>query len=79
MSLELELNRLKADFNYSLNRYKKAVKVFETYPIEKSLKFINAFNEVVRDISNSMNKLEILMNRKLTAEELENGFKEVKK
>ena len=79
MSLELELNRLKADFNYSLNRYTKAEKVFETYPIEKSLKFINAFNEVVRDISNSMNKLEILMNRKLTAEELETGYKEVKK
>ena len=33
MSLELELNRLKADFNYSLNRYKKAVKVFETYVV----------------------------------------------
>ena len=79
MSLELELNRLKADFNYSLNRYKKAVKVSETYPIEQRLRFIDAFNEVVRDISNSMNKLEILMNRKLTAEELENGFKEVKK
>ena len=79
MSLELEINRLKADFNYSLDRYKKAVKVFETYPIEKSLGFIDGFNEVVRDISNSMNKLEILMNRKLTAEELENGFKEVKK
>ena len=79
MSLELEINRLKADFNYSLNRYKKAAKAFETYPIEKSLRLIDAFNEVVRDISNSMNKLEILMNRKLTVEELENGFKEVKK
>ena len=79
MSLELEINRLKADFNYSLNRYKKAAKVFAAYPVEKSLNFIDAFNEVVRDISNSMNKLEILMNRKLTAEELENGFKEVKK
>ena len=47
MSLELEINRLKADFNYSLNRYKKAVKVFETYPIEKSLKFLVYLLELV--------------------------------
>jgi len=70
-----KLNELKEKYNKALKRNKNAEEYFKTHTVEECLKYINLFNEVTKELSNLKIKIENLIYRDMTKEEILNGFK----
>ena len=73
--MEKQLAFLKQKYNYNLNRNRNAEEYFKTHTVEECLKYINLFNEVTKELSNLKIKIENLIYRDMTKEEILNGFK----
>jgi len=79
-----ELNELKKKYNEGLKRNNAAEQYFKTHTVEEcSKKFkvknslmtsFDVFNEVVKNLSELMFKIEDLTKRKMTHDEVVNGF-----
>lgn len=72
-----ELLELKAKYNKSLARNKKAEVYFKTHTVKECLKYLDLFNEVTKELSGLCNRIEIIMGRLMNSEEKIIGFKEV--
>ena len=72
--MDMEIERLKQDFNYCIGRLKKADAYFSTHTIKECERFLNAYNDLIRDISIIKNKLEFYLGRELSSKEKEYGF-----
>lgn len=74
---EIELKKLKLDYNYWLKRYENAEKFFKTATIEQVEKNLGLFNEVVRKLSGLLIKYKMLTGREMTPIEEFEGFRGV--
>lgn len=75
--IRLELDALKEQYNKTIDRNKNAEKFFTTKPVEECMKYLNLFNQVTVKLSTLRNEIEPLLKRKMTKEEILEGFKEV--
>lgn len=71
----MELESLKDKYNYLIERNKNAEKFFEESSVEECMKYINLFNKITIDLSNTRNNLEKILNRRMTKNEILNGFR----
>lgn len=80
-----QLMELKQKYNKALERNKKAEKYLKTHTVEqceaplkivdgKSFNTFDLFNEVVRELSSLMKEIEARTYRKMTQQEILNGF-----
>lgn len=72
------LDDLKRDYNKKLHRNEKAEEWFSTHTVSECLKQIELFNEVTRDLSLLITKIEGCLGRKMTKIEKLKGFEEVR-
>lgn len=70
----MNLDDLKKEYNYWLSRNKNAETFFSTKEVNECLKHINLFNQITIKLSELRNDLEKILNRKMTKEEVLNGF-----
>lgn len=70
----MNLTDLKKKYNYWLCRNKNAEAFFTTKPIEECIKHLDLFNKITIELSNLRNELEKELNRKMTRQEILNGF-----
>lgn len=70
----MNLEDLKKEYNYWLKRNENAEIFFTSKNIEECLKYINLFNEITIKLSSLRDKLEKALQRKLTKQEILNGF-----
>ena len=70
----MNLTDLKKKYNYWIRRNKNAEHFFLTKSIEECIKYLNLFNQIVIELSNQRNVLEKELNRKMTRQEILNGF-----
>lgn len=66
---------LKMRYNKCLERNSAAEEYFKTHNVEECLKYLDLFNEVVKELSNLIKLIEQAMGKKLTHYEKINGFK----
>lgn len=66
------MNKLKEEYNYWLNRNKKAEEYFTTHSTEQCMQHLELFNDIVRNLSRLMKELSIYI--KLEKEEILYGF-----
>lgn len=71
----MELESLKDKYNYLIKRNENAEKFFDESPIEECMKYIELFNKITIDLSNTRNDLEKMLNRRMTKNEILNGFR----
>lgn len=71
----MNLENLKDKYNYLIERNKNAEKFFEENSVEECMKYLNLFNQITIDLSNTRNSLEKILNRKMTKNEILNGFR----
>ena len=71
----MNLEDLKDRYNYLIERNKNAEKFFEENSVEECMKYLNLFNQITIDLSNTRNSLEKILNRKMTKNEILNGFR----
>lgn len=69
------LKALKEKYNKGLLRVAKAEEYFATHTIDESMKYIKLYNEITRELSLLMIEIEKLLKRKMTKDEILNGFK----
>ena len=74
---EIELKKLKLDYNYWLKRYENAEKFFKTATIEQVEKNLELFNEVVRRLSRLLSQYKVLTGKEMTPIEEFEGFRGV--
>lgn len=74
---EIELKKLKLDYNYWLKRYENAEKFFKTATIEQVEKNLELFNEVVRKLSRLLSQYKVLTGKEMTPIEEFEGFRVV--
>lgn len=70
----MNLEDLKDKYNHLIERNKNAEKFFEENSIKECMKYINLFNQITIKLSHLRNDLEKSLNRKMTKEEILNGF-----
>lgn len=70
----MNLTDLKKKYNYWIRRNKNAEHFFSTKPIEECIKHLNLFNQITIELSDLRNELEKELNRKMTRQEILNGF-----
>lgn len=73
------LKALKEKYNKNLSRVAKAEKYFATHTVDESMKYVELYNEIARELSLLIIDIEKLLKRKMTKDEILNGFKEVKR
>lgn len=71
----MDLENLKDKYNYLIERNKNAEKFFEENSVEECMKYLKLFNQITIDLSNTRNSLEKILNRKMTKNEILNGFR----
>ncbi|WP_252214457.1 hypothetical protein [Clostridium sp. VAP41] len=69
-----QLTFLKKKYNEKLERNKNAEKYFKEHTVSECLKQLNLFNQVVQELSNLKIEIEQLIGRKMTKNEILNGF-----
>ena len=74
------IDYLKHEYNKQIDANKKAEKAFKTGTVAQccSKGWIDRFNEITRNLSSLMHKLEKSLDRELTYTEKFEGFKEVR-
>lgn len=72
-----DLGELKKQYNQTLKRNKNAEEFFTTKPVEECMKYLDLFNQVTIKLSTLRDEIERLLQRKMTKEEILEGFKEV--
>ena len=70
----MNLEDLKKEYNYWLGRNKNAEIYFNTKSVNECMKNINLFNQITIKLSTLIDKLEELLKRKMTKQEILNGF-----
>lgn len=70
----MNLEDLKKEYNYWLKRNENAEIFFTSKNMEECLKYINLFNEITIKLSSLRDRLEKALQRKLTKQEILNGF-----
>lgn len=70
----MSLPDLKKEYNYWIGRNKNAEIYFDTKPVNECIKNINLFNQITIKLSTLRDKLEELLKRKMTKQEILNGF-----
>ncbi|WP_271814213.1 hypothetical protein [Clostridium beijerinckii] len=71
----MELIELKKKYNAALDRNKNAEEYFKNHTVEECLKYLDLFNEVVKELSSLIIQIEISMGKHMTEYEKLNGFK----
>lgn len=77
MTLNDNLTNLKKRYNAALERNAKAEHYFKTKSVSECMKFLDLFNEVIRELSELIYEIERIIGDKLTYEVKINGFQEV--
>lgn len=70
----MNLEDLKKEYNYWLDRNRNAEIYFNTKSVNECIKNINLFNHITIKLSTLRDKLEELLKRKMTKQEILNGF-----
>lgn len=70
-----KLSALKYQYNQALERNKKAEEYFKMHTVSECLKYLDLFNEVVKELSNLIIQIEVTINQHMTEYEKLNGFK----
>ncbi|WP_294365183.1 hypothetical protein [uncultured Clostridium sp.] len=70
----MNLEDLKKEYNYWLGRNNNAEIYFNTKSVNECMKNINLFNQITIKLSTLRDKLEELLKRKMTKQEILNGF-----
>lgn len=68
------LNELKKKYNEKLQRNKDAEEYFKNNTVEQCLKHLDLFNQVVKELSELIMKIEKLTGKNMTHYEIINGF-----
>ncbi|NFH81788.1 hypothetical protein FDA09_16905 [Clostridium botulinum] len=69
-----QLTFLKKKYNEKLERNKNAEEYFKTHTVKECIKYLSLFNTVTRELSNLIVEIEGLIGRKMTQNEILNGF-----
>lgn len=69
------LKILKQRYNYSLKRNKKAEEYFNAHTVEECERYKELFDNLTKELSIAKIYIEILLKRKITKDEVLNGFK----
>nr|DAH85483.1 MAG TPA: hypothetical protein [Caudoviricetes sp.] len=69
-----QLMELKKKYNKKLERNKNAEQWFKEHSIEECMQQLGLFNVVVKELSELMYKIEGMTYRKMTQQEILNGF-----
>lgn len=68
------LVELKQRYNEKLKRNNKAEQWFENHTVEECIKQLDLFNQVVQELSKLIKNIESMTYRKMTQQEILNGF-----
>lgn len=74
----MSLLALKQKYNKLLERNKNAEIYFSTHTIKECEKYMALFNQVTKDISNTIKEFKIVYGLELTDQQITEGFKEVR-
>ena len=69
-----QLTKLKQEYNKKLERNKKAEEYFIQHNVEECMQQLGLFNVVVQELSNLIKQIETRTYRKMTQQEILNGF-----
>lgn len=69
-----QLVELKKKYNEKLERNKKAEEYFIQHNVEECMQQLKLFNQVVQELSSLINQIESMTYRKMTQQEILNGF-----
>jgi hypothetical protein len=70
----MNIRELKQKYNYWLKRNNDAEKYFSTKTVAESLKYLELFNKISRELSKLMVQFKTLTGREMTSTEKLNGF-----
>lgn len=70
-----KVQELKDEYNYWIDRNKKAEEYFKTHTVQECIKHLKLFNEITQKLSTTALKIEILTGKNMTTDEKLNGFK----
>lgn len=74
----MSLLALKQKYNKLLERNRNAEKYFSTHTVQECEKYMDLFNQVTKDISNTIKEFKIVYGLELTDQQIIEGFKEVR-